>query len=152
MEPNSPARRLMGSGVGRSCWQVVGELDRAEGLPCRAGCVRELLRMGLERARHTQVTLEGRAHSLTCVPLEGAVVCSLSGRPARSQQPWEALTAREREVLRLLSHGKTSAATAAEVGVSRSTVRTHIEHMRSKLGVSTRAALVARGFVLGFLS
>jgi DNA-binding CsgD family transcriptional regulator len=54
-------------------------------------------------------------------------------------------------VLRVLSDGKTTAAIATELGLSTSTVRTHVEHMRAKLGVGTRAALVARGFDLGFL-
>lgn len=148
---NAPARRLMGEAAGRDCWHVVGGLTAAEGLPCRAGCVRELLASGLEHARHTRIVLAGRQHSLTCVPLEGAVVCSLSSPPQRERKPWELLTAREREVLRLLSDGKNTTAIAAEVGLSSSTVRTHVEHMRAKLGASTRAALVARGFDLGFL-
>ncbi len=148
---NATARRLMGDGEGRDCWHVVGGLKDAEGLPCRTGCVRELLASGMDRARHTRISLAGRQHSLTCVPIEGAVVCSLSSPSAQQPETWELLTARERDVLRLLALGKTDRAIAADLGLSSSTVRTHVEHMRSKLGVGTRAALVARGFDLGFL-
>lgn len=148
---NAAARRLMGDGAGRDCWHVVGGLKAAEGLPCRNGCVRELLARGMDRASHTRVVLAGRQHSLTCVPIEGAVICSLSSASAEQPKTRELLSAREREVLQLLALGKTDRAIAAELGLSNSTVRTHVEHMRSKLGVGTRAALVARSFDLGFL-
>ena len=55
-------------------------------------------------------------------------------------------------MLRLLSEGLNTAAIAARLGRSEATVRTHVEHLRDKLGVSNRAALVARGFLLGLLS
>ena len=148
---NAAARRLMGDAEGRNCWHVVGGVSDAEGLPCRTGCVSELLASGMDRARHTRVSLTGRQHSLTCVPLEDAVVCSLSSPSGQEPEAWELLTARERDVLRVLSDGKTDRAIAAELGLRVSTVRTHVEHMRAKLGVNTRAALVARGFDLGFL-
>lgn len=149
---NAAARSLMGEAKGRDCWHVVGDLEGAEGLPCRTGCVRELLASGMDRARHSRVSLDGRRHSLTCVPLEDAVICSLSSPSADRPEAWELITAREREVLCALSEGKTDRAIAADLGLQASTVRTHVEHMRTKLGVTTRAALVARGFELGFLS
>ncbi len=33
---NAPARRLMGEGLGKPCWDVVGGISGAEGLPCAA--------------------------------------------------------------------------------------------------------------------
>jgi DNA-binding CsgD family transcriptional regulator len=134
MAQNAAARSLMGEAKGRDCWHVVGDLEGAEGLPCRTGCVRELLASGMDRAKHTRVSLAGRQHSLTCVPLEDAVVCSLSSPSAHQPEAWELLTARERDVMRLLSDGKTTTAIAAELGLSGSTVRTHVEHMRGKRG------------------
>lgn len=142
---NAPARLLMGARAGKSCWDVVGALKDAEGLPCAPGCVRELLASGLDRSRHTRVWLRSRRHHLTCVPVSEVVVCMLSP----GTEPL--LTPREREVLRLLAEGKTTASVAARLELSESTVRTHVEHMRTKLGVKTRAGLVALGFRLGFL-
>lgn len=145
------ARRLLGDALGRECWRAVGALGDAEGLPCRTGCVRALLERGSMAAQHARVVLRGVRYSLSCMSVEGRVVCLLS--PAAEQRPatWQQLSAREREVLALLSEGHTSAAIAARLGVSAATVRTHVEHMRAKLGVGTRAALVARGFALGLL-
>ncbi len=45
---NTAARRLMGPGEGKLCWDVVGGLENAEGLPCQANCVARLLAAGLE--------------------------------------------------------------------------------------------------------
>jgi DNA-binding CsgD family transcriptional regulator len=145
------ARRLLGNALGRECWHAVGALAGAEGLPCRTGCVRALLERGAMATQHARVMLGGVHHSLSCMSVDGRVVCLLN--PLSNQRPtlWELLSPREREVLGLLSQGLTSTAIAARLGLSEATVRTHVEHMRVKLGVRTRAALVARGFALGFL-
>ncbi len=148
---NAPARRLMGAGTGRACWNVVGALQDAEGLPCVRGCVRSLLASGLERPKHAAITLGGRWHHLTCVPLRGVVVSVLSSGTGRHPETWQRLTSRERQVLRLLADGGTTASMTVQLKLSESTVRTHVENIRAKFGVATRAGLVALGFRLGFL-
>ncbi len=148
---NALARRLMGKGQGRPCWDVFAGLREAEGLPCAQGCVRSLVAGGLERTQHAAIALGGRRHHLTCVPLRGVAVCLLSSGSARSPESWQVVTSRERDVLQLLADGETTSSMAARLKLSESTVRTHVENMRIKLGVQTRAALVALGFRLGFL-
>jgi len=64
---------------------------------------------------------------------------------------WQALSPREQEILELLAEGETTSSIAEHLGVGASTVRTHVERMRSKLSVNTRAAVVAEGFRLGYL-
>jgi DNA-binding CsgD family transcriptional regulator len=64
---------------------------------------------------------------------------------------WQTLTPRERAVLELLASGETTASAATCLGISEATIRTHVENMRAKLGVTTRAAIVASGFRLGYL-
>jgi len=54
----------------------------------------------------------------------------------------ESLTAREREVLRLVSTGKLNKVIAADLGVSRRTVEAHRAHLMDKLGVQSLAQLV----------
>ena len=149
---NSPARRLMGAGAGKLCWKVVGGLEGAEELPCQPGCVGRLLARGLERTQRADIRLAGREHRLTCVPVDGAVVCVLNRGAEHHQEKWQLLTAREQDVLSLLAAGDETPAMAKKLSVSESTVRTHVEKMRVKLGVSTRAALVALGFRFGYLS
>jgi pimeloyl-ACP methyl ester carboxylesterase/DNA-binding CsgD family transcriptional regulator len=53
------------------------------------------------------------------------------------------LTAREREVLLLVSQGKTDAQIAAELFLSPHTVHRHVANARTKLGVPSRAAAAA---------
>jgi two-component system, LuxR family, response regulator FixJ len=54
----------------------------------------------------------------------------------------ESLTAREREVLRLVSTGKLNKVIASDLGVSRRTVEAHRAHLMEKLGVQSVAQLV----------
>jgi DNA-binding CsgD family transcriptional regulator len=53
------------------------------------------------------------------------------------------LTAREREVLQLLTDGYDGAAIAKELYLSPATVRNHIQHILAKLGVHSRVEAVA---------
>ena len=54
------------------------------------------------------------------------------------------LTTREREIVDLLSEGRTNAEIAAALSIAATTVRTHLENVYAKLGVHTRTAAVAR--------
>ena len=63
----------------------------------------------------------------------------------------EPLTARELEVLRLLASGRSNAELAAELFVEQSTVKTHLIHLYSKLGVHSRTQAVAHARALGLL-
>ena len=148
---NACARKLMEDGLGRPCWEVVGGLPEADGLPCSRGCVRDLIREGVERTRHSRITLRGQHHRLTCVPIKDHAVCILNAGASSPPEAWQFLTDREQQVLRLLADGETSSSIALQLGVGEATVRTHVERMRGKLGVNTRAGLVALGFRLGFL-
>ena len=149
---NAPARRLMGPGAGKLCWDVVGGLEGAEGLPCQQNCVGRLLSEGLERTQRADLRLAGREHCLTCVPMDDVAVCVLNCGAERDPDQWQLLTTREQDVLSLLADGDETPAVAKKLNVSESTVRTHVEKMRAKLGVRTRAALVAVGFRFGYLS
>jgi DNA-binding NarL/FixJ family response regulator len=114
--------------------------------------VGRLLNDGLERTQRADLKLAGRSHRLTCVPVNDCVVCVLNCGADRDPDKWQLLTHREQEVLSLLAEGDETPAVAEKLEVSESTVRTHVEKMRSKLGVRTRAALVALGFRLGYLT
>jgi len=61
------------------------------------------------------------------------------------------LSARETEVLRLISQGASNKEVARALEVSPSTVRTHVESVFRKLGCSTRAAATLKASALGLL-
>ena len=148
---NLAAQVLVGRAKGRMCWQTVGTLATCPHLPCAGDCVQRLLGRGLEGVQPTYVTIAGQRHEMTCVPADNHVVCTLRHATGKTPDGWEALTRREREVLGHLACGDTTTSIANSLGVSEATVRTHVEKMRLKLGVATRAALVAKGFQLGYL-
>ncbi len=149
---NIPARRLLGDGQGAACWELVGRLEQAEGLPCHQGCVHKLLRSGINKAEHRCIKVRGQRHHLSCIPIAGKVLCILNHATGEAPESWQALTTREVEVLELIAAGETSASAAGALGLSESTVRSHVEKMLTKLDAGNRAALVAKGFRLGYLS
>ena len=55
-----------------------------------------------------------------------------------------ALSAREREVVRLVAHGHTGPEIADELGIAHDTVRSHVRNAMDKLGARSRAHLVAK--------
>jgi DNA-binding NarL/FixJ family response regulator len=73
-------------------------------------------------------------------------------RPTRSDAiVGPTLTNREREILALLADGLANKQIAARLGISKNTVKTHIELLFDKLAVSSRAEAVATGVRRGLL-
>jgi DNA-binding NarL/FixJ family response regulator len=60
-----------------------------------------------------------------------------------SQAPFEGLTARERDVLRLLTEGRSDREIAEALSISPRTVGGHVTNLLSKLGVDSRTAAAA---------
>jgi DNA-binding NarL/FixJ family response regulator len=69
----------------------------------------------------------------------------------RGTEQIENLTPREIEVLRLLSQGQTNPQIAQNLLVSRGTVKIHVQHIISKLGVSDRTQAAVRAIEAGLL-
>jgi DNA-binding NarL/FixJ family response regulator len=63
----------------------------------------------------------------------------------------EPISARELEVLELVARGASNRDAAARLFISEATVKTHLMHIYSKLGVNDRAAAVAEAFDRGLL-
>jgi ATP/maltotriose-dependent transcriptional regulator MalT len=132
----------------RSAWTVWREVDA----PYEAARVRVLIaqacralgdvdsaEMELDAARSVFVDLDA-------LP-DVARVDALSGRPSRAGG--SDLTARELEVLALVAKGKTNRAIADELVVSEKTVASHLSHIFTKLGLSTRSAATAYAYEHG---
>lgn len=81
--------------------------------------------------------------------LSPAVAARLMGR-SRSPAA-EPLSQRELEVLELIASGSTNREAAKQLFISEATVKTHLLHAYSKLGVKDRAAAVAAAYSQGLL-
>lgn len=84
--------------------------------------------------------------------LDGSTQTGVAGEirlRARDGRP--SLSPREREILLLISAGRTAPQIAGELHISTATVKTHLLHLYEKLGVAERAAAVAEGMRLGLL-
>jgi DNA-binding CsgD family transcriptional regulator len=81
----------------------------------------------------------------------GEVHYSLTQRRARPTPQPVKLSAREREIARLISSGHTNKTVAAVLEISLWTVDTHIRRIFAKLGVRSRSAMVAQLAELGLI-
>jgi two-component system, NarL family, nitrate/nitrite response regulator NarL len=69
----------------------------------------------------------------------------------RKQDDTPALTKREQEILHLIAAGKSLPEIAKELFLGLTTVKTHVQHLYEKLGVSDRAAAVASAMRRGLI-
>jgi two-component system nitrate/nitrite response regulator NarL len=69
----------------------------------------------------------------------------------RKQHDAPALTPREQEILHLIAAGKSLPQIAKDLYLGLTTVKTHVQHLYEKLGVSDRAAAVASAMRRGLI-
>jgi DNA-binding CsgD family transcriptional regulator len=107
---------------------------------------RQAVRAALGEARFAAALAAGRALPLSEVLAEGAASPlfqpSEGDRARRTETPF-GLTAREREVLRLVAAGHTNREIAAKLFVTPRTAATHVTHILAKLGVESRTEATA---------
>jgi len=84
-------------------------------------------------------------HSVLAPSVAGALRGLVGGRTPESLSP------REIEVLKLVAEGATNQVAARRLMVSETTVKTHLMHIYTKLGVRDRASAVATAFQRGLL-
>jgi DNA-binding NarL/FixJ family response regulator len=71
-------------------------------------------------------------------------ISSLLNKRRDMESQLEKLTAREKEVLRLMAQGISSREIASKLGISYTTVRTHIRSLGSKLGVHSKLEAIVK--------
>jgi DNA-binding CsgD family transcriptional regulator len=90
------------------------------------------------KARISELRSEARSGRLDPDAVEA--VLSAAGHPTRRRTHGPAgLTPREIDVLKLAARGATNRAIGTALGISAKTAGSHIEHIYTKIGVSTRA-------------
>jgi len=108
------------------------------------------------------VSLDGLVRAIRAVHSgEGAVVPVLDSPAARGAKslsgdfptldPPDALTEREREVLRLLARGQSNREISQALSVAEGTVKNHVSSILSKLGVRDRTRAVLQAIKSGAL-
>jgi two-component system, NarL family, nitrate/nitrite response regulator NarL len=80
--------------------------------------------------------------------IEGGVLQQIR---LKGGEPQTKLTPRERDVLSLVAEGHSGPEIAARLYIEASTVKSHLENIYDKLGVSERAAAVAEGMRRGLV-
>ena len=126
-------RRLAGAAIPLLA-RVLGAADAYQSM-CEPRPHRDVLRP--ERAA-AELRAEVKAGRMDGDVVE-AVLGAAGHRVARRREGPAGLTAREVDVLRLVSRGLSSKEIAARLVISPKTARNHIEHIYAKIGVSNRA-------------
>lgn len=139
------AADVLGSVIGRRCCDVIVGRDGGR-VVCDPNCAAKLV-TGENEGNET-IVVDGQRGSAECRRVGDEVIVVV--RPG--QPEGERLTPREREVLACVARGWSTARIAEELGVLPSTVRTHTERARSKLGAHTRAEAVVRALARGELN
>jgi DNA-binding NarL/FixJ family response regulator len=89
------------------------------------------------------------APSVTRRLIEQVVSAGLT--PSMAPRGTPELTPREREVLILLARGRSNAEVAAELVLAEQTVKTHVSHVLTKLGLRDRAQAVVHAYETGLI-
>ena len=126
------------------------------------GLVYDALRAGasgflLKDARPAELASAIRSIAAGDSLIAPALTRSLIGRfgdrlrpSAKDAAIFDALTAREREVLRLIAEGLSNAEIAGQLVISHETVKTYVSRILAKLGVRDRVQAVVLAHRLGF--
>ncbi len=132
--------------------ESVAELDHVVRIGVRGIVLRSDARRQLVRA--VREVVAGNAYIAPSAA--GYVLDQLGARiPAIDptlSRGFELLTAREREVLRLIALGSSTAEVAHTLRRSRATVKSHISHLLAKLGVQDRGQAIALAYRVGLVS
>ncbi|MFJ3086371.1 response regulator [Streptomyces sp. NPDC086838] len=106
-----------------------------------------------ELLRAVRVAAQGDA--LISPSITRRLIAEFANRPAHALKPdhrLDALTSREREVMRLIAAGRTNDEIATQLVVSPLTAKTHVSRIMAKLGARDRSQVVVMAYEYGMVS
>ena len=119
----------------------------------RAGASGFLLKDAPPEELIAAVRIIAAGDALLAPAITNAVITEFVRRSPRAQPSpaLDALTGREREVLQLVARGLANSEIAARLFISEATIRTHIGHVLTKLGLRDRVQAVIYAYETGML-
>jgi DNA-binding NarL/FixJ family response regulator len=131
---------------------VLSSLDREEYLyeALRAGADGYVLKDSAPDELAQAIRTVARGEVLVHPQLARRLLSQIS-RQARNNHPYESLTAREQEVLRLLARGLRNKEMAARLHVSERTINFHLANLYQKLNVSGRTEALSKAVGAGLV-
>jgi DNA-binding NarL/FixJ family response regulator len=128
------------------------DLDENVYRALRAGAAGFLLKDATRQQLHQAVRAVAAGETALSPQLTRRLVEHWVSRPPRREGPAPALselTARERDVFRLVARGLTNAEIAHELGIGEGTVKTHVAHLLMKLDLRDRTQAVILAYEAG---
>src|SRR6266511_2533775 len=156
---NAAAERLTGvfgsEAVGRRCWEVLGGLGEEGDVICHARCSKARLACeGFPVPCHAMLvrTSGGRVRvDVSTVALADGRLLHVLHDVRRRTRAAVALSGRQREVLELMAEGLSAKTIATRLGVTETTVRTHIRLILRELGAHSQLEALANARRFGLL-
>jgi DNA-binding NarL/FixJ family response regulator len=119
----------------------------------RSGASGFLLKDGPAEQLISAVRVVARGEALLAPRITRRLIAEFSrvGRPGVPPNRLDGLTAREVDVLKLVARGLSNAEIARELYVAETTVRTHLGHILTKLGLRDRVQAVVLAYETGLV-
>lgn len=110
----------------------------------RSGAKGYLLKRSVAEELLLAVRAAARGETYLSSAISGSILANVLAQPssAEEQSPFESLSAREKQVLKLVAEGNTNNAIAQEMEISVKTVEKHRTNLMTKLNVHDTAGLV----------
>ena len=149
------ARLITGAGAGpRVVMLTTFDFDEYVYEALRAGACGFLLKDAPRHDLIAAVRAAAAGDALLAPSVTRMLIEAFARRPpamAPAPSALASLTARERDIVRLIARGRSNAEIAADLVVSEATVKTHVGHVLAKLGLRDRVQAVILAYETGMV-